>query len=164
MRLGIVADIHGAVKPLRSALGVFRNAGVDQVISLGDAFDLYVDARFGPAIEGSGDGATVASLLQDAGARGVWGNHDVGLSLDVADDGRELCPPAILDFTARLDPQLVIESCRFSHNEPWLDHQTQTPLVLQDGERYLIVIHALLHGWCAIFDTECRELTPVRCT
>ena len=68
MRLGIVADIHEDAEKLALALRRFRGEGVDRVVCLGDvAFAL-----------GSGLHETVA-LLADAGAVGVWGNHDLGL-------------------------------------------------------------------------------------
>jgi len=34
---------------------------------------------------------------------------------------REVADPALLAFAARLQPQLVLEGCRFSHVEPWKD-------------------------------------------
>jgi len=41
MLIGIVADIHDAVDPLRAALARFRDLDVEQVVSLGDAFETF---------------------------------------------------------------------------------------------------------------------------
>jgi predicted phosphodiesterase len=83
MLIGIVTDIHDAVSPLRAALTALRRRGVEQVVTLGDAFDSY--RRGEPGVE-------VASLLQEACAIGVWGNHDAGLShrvsVQLRDEGR----------------------------------------------------------------------------
>jgi len=112
MRFGILADIHDAVTPLRAALARFREEGVEQVVSLGDAFETFKPGEAGPE---------VASLLREAGAVGVWGNHDVGLSHKIPDSVRDFSDPAMIEFTATLQPQVSIENCRFSHVEPWLN-------------------------------------------
>jgi predicted phosphodiesterase len=63
MLIGIVADIHDAVEPLRKALSLLRERGVERIVTLGDAFDSSQPGE---------SGAKVASLLQDADAIGVW--------------------------------------------------------------------------------------------
>ena len=67
MRIGILADIHEDVQRLSQALGLLRREGVGRVVVLGDLFDT------GKRI------AETVALLADAGAVGVWGNHDLGL-------------------------------------------------------------------------------------
>ncbi len=42
---------------------------------------------------------------------------------------------------------------------PW---DGSEPLLLQPGQRYLIVVAAVCDGWCAVFDTAAGELTPWR--
>jgi hypothetical protein len=155
MLIGILADIHDAVYPLRRALSRFDRQGVDQVVTLGDAFDSY---------EPGGRSAQVASLLTRVGAKGVWGNHDLGLSRQVSDKIGQEADPLLLDFASKLEPQLVIEGCRFSHNEPWLDARKVEELWHFDGlpdtrekaiqsfesvvEKYLFMGHH--HRWIVI--------------
>ena len=205
MRIGIVADIHDAVEPLRRALALLREHDVQQVVTLGDAFESYSPGE--PAAE-------VAALLEEVGAVGVWGNHDFGLSRDITDELRRDADPALLRFAARLEPHLVVAGCRFCHIEPWkdpfslvdlwlLDEIPNTgeraqksfaaapervlfvghfhswfavsdrgsmewegagPIDLTAPERYLVSIGAVLHGSCAIYDTELARLTPLRCS
>lgn len=112
MRIGILADIHDAVSPLRRALSQFDRSGVDLVVTLGDAFESY---------EPGSSSTQIASLLTQVGAKGVWGNHDAGLNIQVSDRIRREADPEVLKFAASLEPQLVVGQCRFSHNEPWLD-------------------------------------------
>lgn len=112
MRIGILADIHDAVSPLRWALSQFDRSGVDLVVTLGDAFESYMPGS---------SSIQIASLLMQAGAKGVWGNHDAGLSIQVSDRIRREADPEVLKFAASLEPQLVVGQCRFSHNEPWLN-------------------------------------------
>ena len=203
MLIGIVTDIHDAVRPLRAALSALRQSGVEQVVTLGDAFDSY---------RGGEPGVEVATLLREAGAVGVWGNHDAGLSFEVSVQVRDVADPALLDFAAYLQPQLTLEGCRFSHIEPWRnpyrvedlwafdgvpDTATQVersfeavserviflghfhvwlamrrsagrmrwdglhPITLPGPDRYLVVVAPVADGWCATFDTERFELTPI---
>jgi len=121
---GILSDIHDAIAPLNNALAKFREAGVEQVVTLGDAFETF---RRGEA------GGDVARILRDAGAVGVWGNHDIGLSHEVSDEIRNEAEPDLLEFASRLEPHLVLENCRFSHIEPWRD-PTSIPDLWHIGE------------------------------
>jgi hypothetical protein len=109
VKLGLITDIHEDLDHLPAALDRFRDAGVDQVVVLGDIFET------GPRLD-----ATVA-LLAAAGAIGVWGNHDFGLCVDPSDFARGRFSPASLAYLATLRPRLEIDGCLFSHVEPWLD-------------------------------------------
>lgn len=44
-----------------------------------------------------------------------------------------------------------------------LDWKGETSLNLGKESRYLVVVAPVVSGWCAIYDTEETELTPVRC-
>lgn len=70
VKLGILADIHEHVEYLRRSLAIFSEQGVDQVVVLGDVFELGQRLR-----------ETVA-LLDESGTIGVWGNHEFGLCTD----------------------------------------------------------------------------------
>lgn len=204
MRIGIVADIHDAVGPVRVALRQFQELGVEKIVTMGDAFETF---------EPGSPGAQVARDLADAGAIGVWGNHDVGLSHELSAEVRALADPALLAFAERLRPHLVLGECRFCHIEPWRDPRRLEDLWAFDGipetaedavrsfqavpervlfighfhmwrlirpggpvpwdadrpflmcgpDRYLALVSAVVEGWCAVFDTEVGELTPIRC-
>jgi predicted phosphodiesterase len=158
MRIGILADIHGAVDSLEGALAEFRRCQVDVVVSLGDSCD-----TFSPA----GRSSEVVALLQKARAIGVWGNHDVGLCFQVSEKMRKATDPAVLDYMKSMQPQLVLGECRFSHVEPWLDARKVEDLWYLDGppdtpekasrsfaaapERCLFVGH--FHRWLVMTST-----------
>ncbi len=124
MRIGILADIHEALPALRCALAELRLAGVDMVVSLGDACD---------TLSRSGRAGDVAGLLQEAGAVGVWGNHDVGLCYQVTEKIRAKTAPEALEYMSIMQPHLVAGGCRFSHVEPWLDPKKVEDLWYFDG-------------------------------
>jgi predicted phosphodiesterase len=153
MLLGIVTDIHNETSTLRRALAEFEARGVDQVVSLGDACDCFSTE--------AGQAAEVASLLQGAGAIGVWGNHDIGLCYRVSDQIRQMTDAATLEYLAGMKPTLQLGDCHFSHVEPWLDACKVEDLWYYEGppdtaekasrsfaavpQRYVFVGH--LHRW-----------------
>jgi hypothetical protein len=196
--LGILADIHEHTKELRKAIAVLQENGADRFVVLGDVFEM------GKRME------KTVHLLQQVRAVGVWGNHDVGLCFDPAEDVCERYSAGVLQFMGSLQPRLEIEGCLFTHVEPWLDpHRVEdlwyfdgppdsadklaksfatvphrvlfighmhrwllgTPdgmiawrgdrrLCLDPARRYLVAIHAICDGKCALFDTTTGELTP----
>ena len=199
MRLGILADIHEDVPKLTLALRHCRREGVRRVVLLGDVFDTGKNLR-----------ETVA-LLAEAGAVGVWGNHDLGLCHESEEWVRERYAGPVLDFMGTLRPRLELEGCLFTHGLPcwdatdpvvyylgegpesaeglarsfgasdhpvsftghfhrWLVAKPQGrlgwdgshPIVLPPDQRHLVVVAAVCDGWCAVFDTDSRELVPHR--
>lgn len=199
MRLGLLADIHEAVHPLRQALERFRDLAVDEVVVLGDVCAMH--QHLDETVE----------LLRRAGAVGVWGNHDYGLCQPNGTATSRLFAPEVLAYMRTLDPILVRDDCLFSHVEPWLDpndltqlwyfegspdtveklarcfnavphrvlisghvHRwllatpdgvlpwdSRTPIALRRPVRYLLQMHAVCLGHCAVYDTESTLLTPL---
>jgi predicted phosphodiesterase len=128
MLVGLVTDIHDHVEPLAHALELFRQRGVDQVITLGDSCDAFT--RHSRAAE-------VVALLRQANAVGVWGNHDLGLCHNVDDRTRRRYPAAVLDYLATMQPRLVVGDCHFSHVEPSVDPYDGLALWARDEEEAL---------------------------
>ena len=201
MKLGILADIHEDVENLATALGLLREQAVERIVVLGDLFET-----------GRRIGETVA-LLADAGAVGVWGNHDLGLCHEPDARVRARNAGPVFEYMQTLGPRLELDGCRFSHGLPcwdptdpaiyylgsrpesdegradaftasacrvafmghfhrWLaatpegllDWAGGSPIVLDAGKRYLVVVAAVCDGWCAVFDTKSGELVPYRLT
>lgn len=124
MRIGIVADIHEAIEALQKALVLFREQGVDCVVNLGDACDIYgKTSRAGEVVD----------LLRSANAIGVWGNHDIGLCHEVSGRIASETDPKILSYMTTMRPFVVVEDCRFSHVDPWIDAMEAMNLWYFDG-------------------------------
>jgi hypothetical protein len=199
MKLGILADIHEATASLRAALAALRRQGAERLVVLGDVFETGKDI------------AETVRLLREAGAVGVWGNHDLGLSHEPTEAVRARYAGPVLDFMGALSPRLAIDDCLFTHGLPcwdptdpavyYLGERPETPeglrasfatvpnrvlfvghfhrwllgspngiipwrgerrVCLAGSARYLVVVHAACDGWCALYDTETSELTPLR--
>jgi predicted phosphodiesterase len=198
MRIGILADIHEDAERLTLALQRFRRQGVQQVVVLGDVvFEM-----------GSRVHETIA-LLAEAGAVGVWGNHDLGLCHEPDERFKKRYAGPVFDFMGTLRPRLELEGCLFTHGLPYNDptdpvgyylgERPETaegqarsfaasghavlflghfhrwlvaspagritwdgtaPIRLRPDERYLVVVAAVCEGWCAVFDTDSRVMTP----
>ena len=123
MRIGIVTDIHDEVEVLARALAVLREERVDAIVTLGDNTDLF--GKWHAAKE-------VADLLREAGAVGVWGNHDFGLCRHVKEETR-FNVRRTLDYFASLQPRLELGGCHFSHIEPFLDPELSGDLWTFEG-------------------------------
>lgn len=109
VRLGLLSDIHEHVPQLRAALARFRREEVDQVVVIGDVFEMGTHL------------AETVALLVEAGAVGVWGNHDFGFSHAPPASVLQKYAGQVLSFMSGLQPRLEFEQCHFTHVEPWLD-------------------------------------------
>jgi predicted phosphodiesterase len=121
MKIGLIADIHEHVEHLRTALDLFYRENVDQIIVLGDVFEMA------ERIE------ETCQLLAEVKAIGVWGNHDFGLCVNPDDGIRARYPASVLDYLATLRPQLDIDDCHFTHVEPWLNPNNLADLWYFEG-------------------------------
>ena len=123
MRIGLLADIHDDADRLAIVLAQLDRQQVDQIVALGDTLTGMRDV----------DATGVVGLLRDANVIGVWGNHDFGLCHGVTEEVRGLFDPSVLDFMGTLQPQIELDSCFFSHVEPWLDPHDIMQLWYYDG-------------------------------
>lgn len=121
MKLGLITDIHEHVEFLRIALDRFAQENVDQIVMIGDVFEM------GERIE------ETCRLLADVNAIGVWGNHDYGLSFEPIDAIRAKYPAIVVEYMTSLRPRLDIAGCHFTHVEPWLDPEKLADLWYFDG-------------------------------
>lgn len=121
MKLGLLTDIHEHTVHLRTALEQLRQAGVDQVVVLGDVFQVGQQIR------------ETAELLLEADVIGVWGNHDFGVCHLPPTEVEKRSGKPVLDLMAKLKPRLEIEGCLFTHVEPWLNPEDVCDLWYYEG-------------------------------
>ena len=106
MKLGLITDIHEHVEHLRTALDRFSSEMVDQIVMIGDVFEM------GQRIE------ETCQLLAESRSVGVWGNHDFGFCVAPDDELRTWYSPGVIDYMGSLRPRLEIDGCLFTHVEP----------------------------------------------
>lgn len=121
MKLGLITDIHEHVVNLRRALDQFDREQVDQIVFIGDLFEL------GQRVE------ETCQLMNEANVVGVWGNHDYGLSFRPDAVLRDKFSSSVFDYMGTLCPRLAIAGCYFSHVEPWLNPEEIVDLWFFDG-------------------------------
>ena len=148
MRIGIIADIHEDVASLRMALCLLDHQRTDTLVVLGDIVDDL--SRLEECVQ----------VLMDAGAIGVWGNHDVALCTNPVLFVQQ--PPCVQAFMRSLYPTMQIEGCFFSHIAPWLDprkssdiwwdpyrHSMEEHLVRSFSARSeRVMFYGHVHKWC----------------
>jgi hypothetical protein len=200
MRLGLLADVHECLPNLEAALARLAAEGVERIVFLGDLCET------GRHLGGA------AAMLRAAGAVGVFGNHDMGLVVEPDPEFRARFDPAGLAYLDSLADVLVLEECRFSHVQAWMDPRDwrqpwylhdapesaeevtrcleaapqrvqfqghyhrwlvadrhgrrrwagESAIELDPAERFVVVVDAVLGGWCGIYDTSTGRLTPHR--
>jgi hypothetical protein len=121
MKLGILADIHEDVPKLTHALQQLRRELVEQLVVLGDIFDIGRHVH------------EAVALLAEAGAVGVWGNHDLGLCHEPEEAFQDRYAGPTLDFMGTLRPRLELAGCLFTHGLPCWD--ATDPVVYYLGDR-----------------------------
>jgi predicted phosphodiesterase len=121
MRLGLLSDIHEHVENLKAALDRFSREQIDQIVVLGDVFEM------GERID------QTCRLLAAAKAIGVWGNHDFGLFVELDEKTRTDYPASVIDYMASLRPRLEFGGCHFTHIEPWLNPESVADLWYFEG-------------------------------
>lgn len=119
MRIGVLADIHGHIENLQKAIARLSAEGVDKFVVLGDLIVNTTNAR-----------ETVA-LLQECGAVGVWGNHELGLCADLDEELRVAYTPPVIEYFSTLHSQFECGDMLFSHTMP--DQDATDPLTYYLG-------------------------------
>lgn len=109
MRIGILADIHEHIEYLEAALAKLSRRGVDRLVVLGDVMNT---GRFA---------AETVARLEQAGAVGVWGNHDIGYARPQDPEAIADIPAIVRGYLGRLADRFEIDGVLFSHIEPWRD-------------------------------------------
>lgn len=109
MKIGILTDIHEDVEKLKTCLARFQTENVDQIVQIGDVFEM------GHELD------ETCQLLSEANVVGVWGNHDYGLCVEGCEEINSKYSEEANAFMQSLTPRLEVAGCHFTHVEPWLN-------------------------------------------
>ena len=121
MKLGLLTDIHEHVELLAAALTQLQQERVERIVVIGDVVEMGTHLT------------ETCRLLTEAGAIGVWGNHDYGLCVDPPLEMQQRYPAEVFEYLRRLRPTLTIDDCFFSHVEPWLNPESLFDLWYYEG-------------------------------
>lgn len=121
MKLGLITDIHEHVEQLAAALARLQAERVEKIVMIGDVVEMGTRLT------------ETCQLLANAGAIGVWGNHDYGLCTDPPLEMQQRFPEEVFTYLRHLRPSLTIDDCYFAHVEPWLNPESLFDLWYYDG-------------------------------
>lgn len=121
MQLGMITDVHEHVDNLRECLRQLQAEGVEQIVMLGDVYEL--GHRIRPTCE----------LLAQANVAGVWGNHDFGLCVNPTAEMHQNHGDLVIDYMTSLKARMVIDDCYLAHIEPWLNSDLLEDLWFFEG-------------------------------
>ncbi len=120
MRIGLLADIHEKDQLLRAAISQLEKYGVDRMIVLGDV--AFSGIRL----------AETVRLLMEHDIGGIFGNHDLGISLGPRPEFRDRFSAEVIDYMTGLQSTMNLGGCRFSHTAPWSDSTDPVAYYLDD--------------------------------
>ena len=121
MKLGLISDIHERVDNLQNCLRLLKKEGVDQIVMLGDVYEMGHRIR------------ATCELLDKENVVGVWGNHDFGLCVNPTTEMLQNFGAEVIGYMTSLKARIVIDDCYFAHTEPWLNSDQLEDLWFFDG-------------------------------
>ncbi|MDY6906135.1 MAG: metallophosphoesterase family protein [Thermodesulfobacteriota bacterium] len=103
--IGIMADSHGNVDALQSAVTFFKRAGCRALFHLGDVCDSTLPETTAPCV----------AIIQDSNVLAVKGNNEHTVSVNAPDDGDSTIPL----FLGRLPIIRSLPGAVFAHSLPF---------------------------------------------
>ena len=108
--IGIMADSHGQVAPIRDALAVFDDVGCRSIYHLGDVCDSSHPET----------ASACMGLLQDRGVQTLKGNNDQAIVANHIDREESPVPPEVLGALQRLELVKYYQQAMFIHSLPFI--------------------------------------------
>ena len=108
--IGIMADSHGQVAPIRDALAVFDDVGCHSIYHLGDVCDSNHPETANACM----------GLLQDRGVQTIKGNNDQAIVANHIDREKSPVPPEVLRALKRLELVKYYQKAMFIHSLPFI--------------------------------------------
>ncbi len=135
-RVGLISDPHAAYEPVRDALRLFREKGVETILCAGDI------AGYGSEL------AETVDVLVASGCRSILGNHDLWYFDRRGNDTGGAAADFLRSLPSRLE--LVIEGCRLSMVHASPPDSVMNGIRLLDEEGKMIATQR--YGWADALD------------
>lgn len=104
--IGLISDVHATPSPIKEALSIFSQAGVEQVFCAGDI------AGYGDELEQS------IALLVDSGCHTILGNHDLRYLDEYADDATNTAVAFFNQLPTSIDRTIAGKRIYMVHAQP----------------------------------------------
>ena len=108
--IGIMADSHGQVAPIRDALAVFDDAGCRSIYHLGDVCDSNHPETANACMR----------FLQDRRVQTIKGNNDQAIVANHIDREKSPVPPEVLRALKKLELVKYYQKAMFIHSLPFI--------------------------------------------
>jgi predicted phosphodiesterase len=108
--IGIMADSHGQVAPIRDALAVFDDVGCRFIYHLGDVCDSNHPET----------ASACMGLLQDRRVQTIKGNNDQAIVANHLDREKSPVPPEVLGALKKLELVKYHQKAMFIHSLPFI--------------------------------------------
>ena len=108
--IGIMADSHGQVDTIRSALAVFDDVGCPSIYHLGDICDSTHPETANACMR----------LLQDRGVQSIKGNNDQAILTNHIDREKSPVSPEVLRALKKLELVKYYQKAMFIHSLPFI--------------------------------------------
>ena len=108
--IGIMADSHGQVDTIRSALAVFDDVGCRRIYHLGDICDSTHPETANACMR----------LLQDRGVQSIKGNNDQAIVTNHTDREKSPVSPEVLRALKKLELVEYYQKAMFIHSLPFI--------------------------------------------
>jgi len=108
--IGIMADSHGQVAPIRDAFAVFDDAGCRSIYHLGDVCDSNHPETASACMR----------LLQDRRVQTIKGNNDQAIVANHIDREKSPVPPEVLRALKKLELVKYYQKAMFIHSLPFI--------------------------------------------
>lgn len=121
-RIGLISDIHATVAPLREALSVFQQSGVDLILCPGDVVGYGEEA------------AETIELLQQSHCQTILGNHEIWYLEEADLDAADQITEFLRDLPSTLELNIESKSVYMVHASPPISYMDGIKLLDENSE------------------------------
>ena len=121
-RIGLISDVHATVAPLREALSVFQQFGVDLILCPGDVVGYGVET------------AETIELLQQSHCQTILGNHEIWYLEETKQDAVDQITGFLRNLPSVLELNIETKSLYMVHASPPRSYMDGIKLLDENGE------------------------------
>ena len=121
-RIGLISDVHATVDPLREALSVFKQSGVDLILCPGDVVGYGEEA------------AETIELLKQSHCQTILGNHEIWYLEEAGPDSADQICGFLRNLPSVLELNIETKRVYMVHASPPRSYMDGIKLLDENGE------------------------------